>query len=372
LDTDHLNGTLSGDRVCSFLKREAFYLLIVFVVAVLTMTSSIASLLPKDGTAVEEAAQPAERPRPAIEPIDRRRLAQVYKEAVETLARTRPRAVVFPVLVSLLDRIALVLGSAVFLALAVRWIIRGRMLASKQPYLSPPPWGLWDVLKLAAVFSGGGVLFRIIFRVNPINPFGSSGLWIAQIFASVLMVGVMAHIGRVERGAPLSRLGLRRDGIGRGIGLGLVAFLAIQPLLFLAERTQFFILRNAPMVPLQDTLQGMLRMRSATTLALSSFVAVLIAPVSEEMLFRGFLQPALRHWMAPAMAVLTSAAFFAAGHMDLYNMAPLFVLGLALGYLYHRTHSLVAPITLHVVFNGMTVLAIFAHRSVAASIRVIE
>jgi len=49
-------------------------------------------------------------------------------------------------------------------------------------------------------------------------------------------------------------------------------------------------------------------------------------------------------------------------------MPPLLVLGIALGYVYDRTQSLAAPLALHMVFNGMTLLSVFAFRGLVTAL----
>jgi membrane protease YdiL (CAAX protease family) len=85
-------------------------------------------------------------------------------------------------------------------------------------------------------------------------------------------------------------------------------------------------------------------------------LAVLAAPVLEEVMYRGLLQEALiqlglKRW--PAIA-LTSVAFAAAhvGAADHHVLPALFVLSLALGWAYEKTGRLWAPILMHALFNA--------------------
>ena len=99
---------------------------------------------------------------------------------------------------------------------------------------------------------------------------------------------------------------------------------------------------------------------------LTAAVAVFVIPVAEEILFRGLLQGWLVRVMHPAWAILLSSLLFAAAHyapsQGAYNaviMAQLFPLGLVLGHLYRRQRSLLAPITLHGLFNAITLAALW-------------
>lgn len=82
-------------------------------------------------------------------------------------------------------------------------------------------------------------------------------------------------------------------------------------------------------------------------------LAVVVAPVTEELLFRGWIYTGLRfHWgMWPAL--LTTSALFAFAHYEnthLYALA-VFPIGLALGAIRERTGSIKASILFHVVNN---------------------
>jgi membrane protease YdiL (CAAX protease family) len=81
--------------------------------------------------------------------------------------------------------------------------------------------------------------------------------------------------------------------------------------------------------------------------------AVLLAPVTEELLFRGILYPAIKQTGHPRLALWFTSLLFAAVHMNLITFVPLAVLALALTALYERTDNLLAPITAHVLFNAL-------------------
>ena len=83
------------------------------------------------------------------------------------------------------------------------------------------------------------------------------------------------------------------------------------------------------------------------------FVGGLVAPVFEELFFRGILFGYLRRWGVPA-AVLISTAVFAAFHLPTIPLTQV-VGGVVFAVAYHHSGSLITPITIHVLGN----LAIF-------------
>ena len=88
------------------------------------------------------------------------------------------------------------------------------------------------------------------------------------------------------------------------------------------------------------------------------FAAVFIAPFCEEVFFRGFVFPGLRHGMSLVWAIIISSLLFGVAHADPGSFPVLFVIGLALAFLRWRTHSIWPCIMLHMLNNGIAALVI--------------
>ena len=260
-------------------------------------------------------------------------------------------------------------GCVVALGIGLSLALHGRTAA--LPPMFEPPWGLWDVAKLAALWAAGALVLhsKLFFRINPERPFAVPGDWMAEIFIAILLVGTAIHIVVAEHRGHLRDLGVRGKFFG-GVAVGLTAFLAVQPFLRLVAHLEERAAQAGwiPDIPVQQLIQVIAGTRSGWVLALAAIVAVVVAPISEELLFRGFLQPALGRWTGRWLAIILSAAFFAAAHMDLYALPLLFVLGVALAYIYDRTRSLAAPVALHMAFNGVSLLSVFAFRGLVSAL----
>src|SRR5262249_32217085 len=105
------------------------------------------------------------------------------------------------------------------------------------------------------------------------------------------------------------------------------------------------------------------------TLVLFAVLVVTVAPLSEELLFRGALLRALLRRTTPAWAMFISALAFAAVHPlssptigSVIAVPGLFVLGLVSASLAIRTQSLSASILLHAGFNLLTAISVLAGR----------
>jgi membrane protease YdiL (CAAX protease family) len=80
---------------------------------------------------------------------------------------------------------------------------------------------------------------------------------------------------------------------------------------------------------------------------------VVLAPVVEELIFRGVIFSGFTKNFRPVWAVILSALLFALFHLNPWQLGPTFLLGLLLGFVRLRTGSLLAAIFTHALHNGM-------------------
>ena len=80
-------------------------------------------------------------------------------------------------------------------------------------------------------------------------------------------------------------------------------------------------------------------------------LAVIIAPFTEELFFRGIILRGMLANIKETKAIIISAVLFSIYHYNPYLFLPTFVIGLPLGYLYARSGSVVPCIVMHAVYN---------------------
>ena len=80
---------------------------------------------------------------------------------------------------------------------------------------------------------------------------------------------------------------------------------------------------------------------------------IALAPVAEELLFRGILYPTLKQNGHPRLAWVVTSVVFALIHHNLMALLPLTFLAVILTLLYEFTGNLIAPITTHSLFNAV-------------------
>jgi uncharacterized protein len=106
-------------------------------------------------------------------------------------------------------------------------------------------------------------------------------------------------------------------------------------------------------------LQLVLESQDSVALTIFFSTAAIAAPIFEEILFRGFLLPSLTRYLPVWGSILISSFLFAAAHLSLAEILPLFSLGIVLGVVYTRSRNLLAPMLLHSLWNSGTLLSLF-------------
>jgi len=165
------------------------------------------------------------------------------------------------------------------------------------------------------------------------------------------------------------RRGWREAGLvperpGGLVGDGVLGFLAAVPLvmgtMLLVQALGILIDQPAPTIGhgLLEVMQGV---ESPVALAILLVTTIVVAPVLEELVFRGFLQSGLYGLLGPNrrwLIIFVAAAVFAPIHLGAatwHALPALFVLAVVLGYLYERSGSLLPPIIAHLGFNALNV-----------------
>lgn len=87
--------------------------------------------------------------------------------------------------------------------------------------------------------------------------------------------------------------------------------------------------------------------------------AVVLAPIVEELVFRGALYRFLKTQVALIPAQLVSATLFALMHGNLFSLGPLICVGVCLARIYEKTGSIVAAIWFHAFFNAFSLAILF-------------
>ena len=140
---------------------------------------------------------------------------------------------------------------------------------------------------------------------------------------------------------------------------GLLTFLAALPLVYLVGGLWQGLLTLCGFpVAHQNIVEIFLGFDTPLTQALFTFVAAVLVPCNEELIFRAGLFRGLRDTIPRPWAIGISALVFAAAHQDVTSFLPLAVLGAVFAIAYERTGNIGTVIIAHALFNLNTLGAL--------------
>ena len=203
---------------------------------------------------------------------------------------------------------------------------------------------------------------------------------LAGSLASLLGCGLILGFMGWKHPRQFKSLGLGSSRCLGQLGWGLIIALAVWPLALIVLKPISFRLVEFVInwgwclsytIESHSLLRELGDSAEPMTLWLTIAMAVVIAPLTEEILFRGLLQGALsRLHLWRWSPIIISAAIFALVHLStranaaagesslaqVETIPPLFFLGLVLGYSYEKSGSLYRPIWIHVGFNALSMI----------------
>ncbi len=213
------------------------------------------------------------------------------------------------------------------------------------------------LLRLLVLLGVAGLAAAAADRLWPDSDPETRRFWSSTVSGVLVQLGGVLLIARFLRENRISwgeAFGLRWAGAGvqvlRGLGMALGVFGAALALMLASQ--WLLQLLHLPARP-QAAIEALQNSPDPPRRAAVALTAVLLAPVFEELIFRGLLLPALRQAGYPRLAFWGTAVFFACTHLNLLTFLPLVFFALMLNLLYLRTGSLVGPITAHAAFNAV-------------------
>jgi membrane protease YdiL (CAAX protease family) len=321
--------------------------------------------------------------------------------------------------------------SSVWLALLLAWAAWLFRRGSRSIVLPPQrrravPWSGPEVLlvlivsqffwpwSLAAFLGAVGFFQRVygpefVAGANPAD-LSRAGLWLKTFSLPLNLVGLPALLYVLSDTRPY-QLGLTANRALRNVLLGILTAICVVPVVYLILNAVTWLLKGVGEAPEEHPLTKLVHGHPLTIdLVIGALVAIVAAPIQEELLFRGIVQPWFRthrgggwwgiggalflamvmrwqgiqsgwdhgwakwwpellpagfvlllalgyQWVSTrlspaAEAIYATSVLFAAAHSSVWpSPVPLFFFALVLGALRYRTQSLVAPVATHGLFN---------------------
>jgi membrane protease YdiL (CAAX protease family) len=365
-----------------FIKRERLYLLLLAFIMIVNvmamMPSHVRGKDAKKAAAAESIKAPAAGPQDGAEAARRAALRQVQGDvpslsrdaALEKLlSENRGLAVIFG-LTSLLVIAAILLGLAIDMILAA-YLVSGKRLNISTYRPDPARWGAWDVAKVVILFVFFGYIVimieSVLARSLPIIKDDNFRMILNSSALDAIAVILILYFAVVEHREKLASLGISLKNFARNIFYGVVAYIALIPVLVAVLAAIAFVVSAMKyMPPRQPVVELFLKETDTTFLLYTSVFAAVFGPVIEELFFRGFMYNAFKKRIGVFAAMLVTASAFAALHAHAVGFLPIMILGMLLAYLYEKTGTLVSSITVHAMHNISMVFMVFLVKQLGA------
>ena len=264
-------------------------------------------------------------------------------------------------LLSLVVVVSLALGGLLVHGLMLHRVIKAPQLWFRGvSTLNWRPWSLRDCGLLVVA------LVVFMFLVSAFNLLVSALTGSAPL-DQALGASVLIMLGTYGGAAVFILLLQRKNGVSwqaafdtsslgflQKVTLGGAFYVASMPVIMLSSAISIKLL-TLFQIPIQqqEVFDLFQTSNSPIYIFLLAFSAVIMAPVVEELAFRGLFLPVLAKRIGPVKSLLVVSVVFSLIHLHPAGFLPLFVLALYMGLAYLLTQSIVTPIVIHMLFNGI-------------------
>jgi membrane protease YdiL (CAAX protease family) len=223
------------------------------------------------------------------------------------------------------------------------------------------PYGAPDAVVALLLLALFGVSFflpdgaGVADRVAP-DEITVSMLVAQSVFMLLLCLGVLVYLAVVRGFNPAEMFGLRQMSVKRAFLFAILGL--VLTFLGMVLGTAALVEWNGGKLPdssAQETVEAFEKSGSLAFRLMLGFMAVIIAPLTEELLFRGFLYGVIKSSTDRWFSAAFTALIFAIVHFHVGSAPQLFMLGLGLAVAYEQTGSLLVPVFMHAIFNGWNV-----------------
>jgi len=173
------------------------------------------------------------------------------------------------------------------------------------------------------------------------------------IFSLLLGIGVFVFASVLRGREPVALFGLSRITPVLILLWAAVAILAAYPLMMGAVFLQELLF--GPGEQLQKVVKTLLESDNTALKVVLGLSAIIVAPLVEEIIFRGYLYAVIKRYTGCFFAAITTSLLFAVIHGNLPGIMPLFTLALILTLAYELTGCLWVPMVAHALFNMIQV-----------------
>jgi membrane protease YdiL (CAAX protease family) len=252
---------------------------------------------------------------------------------------------------SLINTLLVIAALYVYLSLA-------RQVSARQANgagaIDDKRFGWPEALAAALLVGWFGLNVLASLHAPETTAFRARDLFLTGAF-SIAVILLLTSLLQLRGFSVLSLGGFSRLSFGRIISTAAVLLFAAYPLLFVADEISRWFIDGSSRQQIIEMFTGSETLQQRVLIII---LAICIAPMTEEFIFRFFLYGVLKRYLGRSAGLLLNALLFAAVHVHLPSFGPLFLLGSCLTLAYEWSGSILVPMTMHALFNFFTLSAL--------------
>ncbi|MBA4387839.1 MAG: hypothetical protein C0404_07650 [Verrucomicrobia bacterium] len=273
--------------------------------------------------------------------------------------------------------VVVLLGVFILLLFLAGWIANAALVA--HFYIDRPDWKAmkatlrnrpWRFIHVALIAAGIFLIQLQISGINYLFPALADSQWASSTILKIALQVLSFQVAAVVILLILMRLGgiswrsgfaTPQNSLGRSVLHGIVGYVAtFTVFIVVAFVYKMALLMFGIDAESQPLIRKFLDPGTSSSLRFTiAFMAIVVAPFTEELMFRGVALPWLCKLIPAPAAIVVISVVFAAVHWNIASFVPLFVLscGFSIAYLYSR--NIAAPIVMHTAFNSLSIISLY-------------
>ncbi|WP_408954475.1 lysostaphin resistance A-like protein [Natroniella sp. ANB-PHB2] len=182
-----------------------------------------------------------------------------------------------------------------------------------------------------------------------------------NLIQALLLAGITLFLVLNKYGVSLKEFGLKNENFVTNLKYGALSGTIICLIIVILNNFLYGLVFNLFGVeaPAQQVVYNLLNSQNILIFLVQSAIIIIIAPITEEIFFRGFLYPYCKSKFGKSKGLILNGALFGLAHFSLWVFLPTFLGGVILAWLYDKTNSLYSSIIAHGVWNLLVVIVIY-------------
>jgi len=343
-------------KILEIIKRDRLYVLLLAFIICINVLGAMMLYMSKQGYMVlpEEVELRSQESNKETIRLDHNDIKK-REQKIKSLIKENPLLFIFFGLLNLFLLFLLGLGFFLNIYFIIQWRKKISLNLSINK-LAPPKWPISDIFRVVLIFITAS-FFVLIFqsalaKIFPVVGNKNFQMVFNTVVTNIIVIGVILHFLKYKYGHSLEEIGITLKKPLISFFYGIVGYISILPVLALVMGVTFLItqaIKYEP--PVQPIVQIFIEEKNTAVLMFSALFASIFGPIAEEVLFRGFIYPAIKKKTGTFWAMMITSFVFSILHAHIVGILPIMVLGLLLVYLYEKTGSLLPSVIVHVIHN---------------------